>query len=1100
MHRFAPGRVVRRCALATLLLSALPGPSVAVRNSLVEEFDTTAFRDPVNTTAFWNTAGGRLQLFPVVPTPLGTHDTPGTASGVVVSGIVAYVADGPSGLRLVDVANPTAPVLLGSYDTPGDARDVAVAGTVAYVADGPAGLRVIDVSDPTNPVPLGSYDTPGDAWSVTVSGTIAYVADGAAGLQIIGVGDPMAPSPLGSHDTPGDARDVAVAGTVAYVADGPSGLRIVDVADPASPVLLGAHDTPDVAQGVALSGTVAYVADGTSGLQVIAVGNPGSPALLGSQDTPGVARGVAIPGVVALVADDASGLQLVDVSNPASPAIVIGDDTPGTARGVAVSGVVACVADGDAGMRLLDIAGTARAAPLGSYDTPNVARDIALAGTVAYVADGLSGLVILDVGDPAGPTLLGTHDTPGTASDVVVSGAVAYVADGTSGLRMVDVGDPANPAPLGAYDTPGFAEGVAVSGTRAYVADGQLGLKILDVANPASPALLGFASTLGVARAVVVSGSLAFVADDAAGLTILDVGNPALAYPIGNYDTPGAAQAVALWGRLAFVADGSAGLRILDLSDPMDPVLVGAFDTPGSAADVVVSGSTAYVADGSGGLVVVDVSDPANPAQIASLDTPDIALGVAVSGAIVHVADGSSGLRIAGVTLDRYQLALDTGRSLPVDATSDSIRRARLTTSQQNTVSWELSAGGTWQAVAPGAGWVTLTDSGTDLLWRTTLSFADPAATAPPPEVSRLELEWLYEFPVIRSVTDVGNDQGGRVRVRFTRADNDFADQVLRPVTGYQIYHRVDDPGLVSRIVDAAATSPVADGTWPGAASLPPVRRLGDRTFVLGDGSSSGSLPAGVWEAVAWVAATQSDSYLALVPTTADSTDAGVAWSVFLVTAHTTTPSVWYAGHPDSGYSIDNLAPNVPTGLIVTHQSGVGSQLDWDPPVDPDVRYFRIYRSNVPGFIPGPSNLVHTATATSWTDSSHTGGPVHYQLSAVDFAGNESATTSGGVAVGAEPPTAPVRFALHAPAPNPSAGEIVIRFDVPSPGAEVHIGVHDVGGRLVLPLVAGRQPPGARSVVWDGRDRLGRALPTGMYIVRMRAQGFERQRKLVRTR
>jgi hypothetical protein len=62
---------------------------------------------------------------------------------------------------------------------------VAVAGSYAYVADGYSGLRVIDVSDPTDPQERGYYDTPGRAEGVAVCGSYAYVADVGAGLQVI---------------------------------------------------------------------------------------------------------------------------------------------------------------------------------------------------------------------------------------------------------------------------------------------------------------------------------------------------------------------------------------------------------------------------------------------------------------------------------------------------------------------------------------------------------------------------------------------------------------------------------------------------------------------------------------------------------------------------------------------------------------------------------------------------------------------------------------------------------------------------------------------------------------------------------------------------
>src|SRR5207249_3626791 len=184
-------------AIAVLLIIIGAAPAQAIPNSRVELFNSTTFKDAVNTTADWNTAAGKLQLFTLFQL-LGSYDTPGAAWGVAVSGTVAYVTDASSGIQILNVSNPASPTLLGSYDTPGFAIGVAISGTVAYVADDASGLQILDVSNPASPTLLGSYDTPGGAWGVAVSGTVAYVADYASGLQMLNVGNPASPTLLGS--------------------------------------------------------------------------------------------------------------------------------------------------------------------------------------------------------------------------------------------------------------------------------------------------------------------------------------------------------------------------------------------------------------------------------------------------------------------------------------------------------------------------------------------------------------------------------------------------------------------------------------------------------------------------------------------------------------------------------------------------------------------------------------------------------------------------------------------------------------------------------------------------------------------------------------
>jgi hypothetical protein len=114
-------------------------------------------------------------------------ETPDRALGVAVSGTHAYVADGGSGLQVIDITNPESPRIVGSVDTPGNAMGVAVSGTHAYVTDGNRGLQVIDITDPESPEIVGSVDTPDKARGVAASGSLACVADGLGGLQILPV-------------------------------------------------------------------------------------------------------------------------------------------------------------------------------------------------------------------------------------------------------------------------------------------------------------------------------------------------------------------------------------------------------------------------------------------------------------------------------------------------------------------------------------------------------------------------------------------------------------------------------------------------------------------------------------------------------------------------------------------------------------------------------------------------------------------------------------------------------------------------------------------------------------------------------------------------
>ncbi len=142
-------------AMTMTLLAYVP-PVAAGSSSYSENFMTTTYKDAAATSATgWGS--GALQLPPKWPSLLGMCNMSGSALWVELAGCLAYVADGASGLRVVNVTNPRQPNALGIYNTPGTAQGVTVAGGIAYVADQDGGLQVINVTDPRNPALLGNY-------------------------------------------------------------------------------------------------------------------------------------------------------------------------------------------------------------------------------------------------------------------------------------------------------------------------------------------------------------------------------------------------------------------------------------------------------------------------------------------------------------------------------------------------------------------------------------------------------------------------------------------------------------------------------------------------------------------------------------------------------------------------------------------------------------------------------------------------------------------------------------------------------------------------------------------------------------------------------
>jgi hypothetical protein len=174
---------------------------------------------------------------PKAPTPVDTVNTPGFAMDVIVDGGLAFVADGTGGVQIVDIRNPSSSSIIGGYDTAGEARHLALQGDTLYVADSANGLVVLDVTDPTHPLLIDTIGV-SYAWDVDLYGEIVCIG-GNAGIYTYRIGLGIANlEQIGFYDGGFQFNDIRVQGKIAYVAAGPDGLLTIDVRDPAAPILL----------------------------------------------------------------------------------------------------------------------------------------------------------------------------------------------------------------------------------------------------------------------------------------------------------------------------------------------------------------------------------------------------------------------------------------------------------------------------------------------------------------------------------------------------------------------------------------------------------------------------------------------------------------------------------------------------------------------------------------------------------------------------------------------------------------------------------------------------------------------------------------------
>ena len=339
--------------------------------------------------------------------------------------------------------------VIGTFDTPGDATDLVVAGDVVFIADvSNGGLQVVDVQDPTHPVHLHTLLTllgiPTFPTSVARDGERLYVGTFVPEhLLVLDIRNPRAPEfaadrdgdgvpdvLLGSVALPAErgARTLAVVGQVLYTitanfTPGRLGtLHVMDVAQDTQPRLLStvALPVPDPT-GLAVAGDVVYVGARAAGVLVFDVREPSAPRLVGSVGDPNpadtlavsVVAGPVVAGQFAYLLETQQDLRtrqvtehfvVLDVRNPLAPV------RRGTVplRGVTSESVLTTV-----GTRL------------------------AVAGAFAYVTRGALGLQAVDIGQPDTPRPVGVIATPSFALSVASVDQVLYVTDAIFGLQVI---------------------------------------------------------------------------------------------------------------------------------------------------------------------------------------------------------------------------------------------------------------------------------------------------------------------------------------------------------------------------------------------------------------------------------------------------------------------------------------------------------------------------------------------------------------------------------------------------------------------------------------------------------------------------------------
>jgi len=354
--------------------------------------------------------------------------------------------------------------------------------------------------------------------------------------------------------------------------------------------------------------------------------------------------------------------------------------------------------------------------------------------------------------------------------------------------------------------------------------------------------------------------------------------------------------------------------------------------------------------------------------------------------------------------------------------------------------------------------------------------------------------------PKLTNVIDVKGDQGGKLTVAWNASSYDIPSKQV--ITQYSIWrgiHLNAVPGKAAESNDPQKIFTSQTQSKDG--------RIYRKRIVNGATTN--------WELIGKVSSHYLQGYSYTVPTASDSTTNGIPYFNFFISAESSDPFVFWDSNIDSGYSVDNLAPEMPANVMGSVISNTVI-LHWNPNTENDLNGYNIYRSSMSSFNPDTMAAYAATSDTAYTDRNlPSSGGIYYIIRALDVHGNQS-LSSNEVSIQITDikennDGIPAQYSLKQNYPNPFNPTTKIRYSIPQArtslpggaglpgeanaktvGGFVTLKVYDILGREVATLVNKQQQPGNYVVEFDASN-----LSSGVYFYQLSTEYIHLTKKLM---
>ncbi len=378
-----------------------------------------------------------------------------------------------------NVINPNDPwIFFGAIPTETYwANGIEVANDLVYIANGDSGLTIIDPYH-GEPYVLSHFPLDTGHWSwcmsldlVLVDDTIVFIGGELRNsAKVLNVADPYAVDSIAKCGGNGQyARGMDYDNDYLYVARYEDGLFINDVSNRASPVEVGVFsECQDEPLDVEVRGNTGYLLFQDT-IRIVDLSDPANITQIGWAEL-GMNNAIEIVDNIMLIGNT-NGVTAFDISNPAAPVILSACLTGNHyVKSIDVRGDYAYITMWRWGYGIIDISDPNNLVMVGTYiDSDYWPTEINRGDVSMVLVDGyaltsfyspeslMEGFLVLDISDPTNPHPVKEHVLPNDVACVDVMGSLLYFAHWSSDSVFVwDISDPLNPVHTASWRPPDF--------------------------------------------------------------------------------------------------------------------------------------------------------------------------------------------------------------------------------------------------------------------------------------------------------------------------------------------------------------------------------------------------------------------------------------------------------------------------------------------------------------------------------------------------------------------------------------------------------------------------------------------------------------------